>query len=253
MANFIPAAAGEEKLLQKRVAEAAVRAQSGVAWFSPFLSLREQQLATIAAEKGRAPYLYYGGFETAERKMLFVGPEVCGEETFPLVALCAEILSPITLTHRDFLGAILALGIKRSHVGDIVVGQKNATIYATKQAAHLIISELASVGRASVRVQEVTSTATGEMQTPENETASATVASLRADAVLAAVLHKSRTLAASAIAAGHVKVNDRVITQADYHMAENDYFTVKGHGKYSLLATGGQSRKNRTYITWKKH
>lgn len=255
MAGFIPASTGDEKLLQKRVAEACRRAVFSIGpWFTGFLSLREQELALAQLQKECfTQYKFFGGYEDAQRKVLCIFSDGANahSEAFPFVALKATYAQQYELEHRDFLGAALALGLTRASVGDINAGKGECVFFALNTAAQLMLNELTSVGRASVKIAQV-ATGEGEMPSAPQQDIEATVASLRLDAVLAAVLHKNREFASKLIDGGLVKVNDRALTQGAFRLTEGDYFTVRGYGKYCFTRQGGASRKNRIFITCKK-
>ena len=85
---------------------------------------------------------------------------------------------------------------------------------------------------------------------PERTLRQATVPSLRADAVLGAMMNTSRALAAGAIAAGRVEINHLPLRSAHEPVYENDLFTVRGAGRWRLQAVGGKSRKDRIFITF---
>ena len=142
------------------------------------------------------------------------------------------------LTHRDYLGALLSLGIKRECLGDILPCPNGAYVFALPRIAPLLLEDLTSVGRCAARVRTASSEALPPIPQPEEKTAS--VASLRLDAVLAAMLHVSRA----------VDVNHVTMSSALSEVYENDRFSVRGYGKYRLCGTGARSRKGRTFVSY---
>ena len=235
----------------KRVGEALARCEaSGVYWCSNFLDLRQQELA--AAELARAgwqKYVFAGGAPMCERRMLILYADEVPPAP-PIVCLDALYPEKIELTHRDFLGALMSLGMKRELLGDIFVKSGCAKIFTTASASSVILQELSSVGRAAVRLSQAEQLP-AELALPAEER-SVTVASLRLDTVLGAALKKSRTASAQLVAGGGVSVNARPVTSVSYLLEEGDAISVRGLGKYRLSKIGGQSKKDRTFITIEK-
>lgn len=237
-------------MLTKHIADLARAALYGAPRFTGFLSDREQELAAAAYAKSGAAGVFFGGYEGAERKMLLLGaqqPEAAPQ--FPLE--CLSVLAPHqerALTHRDYLGAVLSLGLRREAVGDLLVNPQGAQIYCTPAAAALIEAELTSVGRCSVQVQRSEAQAAQEgAAQPEEQTV--TVPSLRLDAVLAAMLRVSRADAAGLIKTGVVSVNHIETARVHYEVYESDTIRVRGYGKFKVCRVGAQSKKGRTFLT----
>ncbi len=264
MRGFIPPQTDEERILCRRVEDAVLAAQkSGAPRFLPFLSDREQLLATSVLNKlNFENYVFSGGYENAERKMLCVlaGHDEnfdSGENNdgFPLEALkikCAK--SDNIITHRDYLGALMALNIKRENLGDIVIIDGGAYLFLHSRVLALVESELRSAGRTQV-------TAAGvplcdiNLDSEQNTkvTQSASVSSLRLDAIISAFLNTSRTGAVQIINARKVEINHVQTTQQDCKVFEGDVFTIKGTGKFKLVEIGGKSKKGRTFIKFDKY
>lgn len=251
--GYVPPANEEEKLLQRRVADLCRAAQYGQALrLSGFLSDREQELARAALSAFEGYARFWGGFEGAGRQILALcmdhEPEV---EEFGILCLRVEPQFPDRpLTHRDYLGSLMGLGIKREGVGDIsVLPEGGALVYARQPAARLIEQELSSVGRSTVRVAQVQEAAPSPGQEQPEERA-ATVPSLRLDAVLAVMLHVGRSAAVQLIKSGAISVNHIATSSAHYEVFENDTFRVRGYGKYKLCKAGAQSKKGRIIISY---
>ncbi|WP_294830512.1 YlmH/Sll1252 family protein, partial [uncultured Gemmiger sp.] len=156
-------------------------------------------------------------------------------------------------THRDYLGSILGLGLERTCVGDLLADPARAdTFYAVvladKQA--FIASELTSAGHSTVHTDCLDALPPQLAAGPERSLQEATVPSLRADAVLAVMLHTSRTRAAEYIAAGRVEINHLPLKAAHETAYAEDIFTVRGVGRFKLVAIGGKSRKDRLFISF---
>lgn len=151
------------------------------------------------------------------------------------------------------LGAILGLGLDRACLGDILPDPADArSVYAfvLEDKADFIASNLTEAGRSPVHVERCNAVPEEVLRGPERQTQDATVPSLRADTVLAAMMHTSRSIAAQAIQSGRVEVNHVPLRTAHEDVFESDIFTVRGVGRYRLVAIGGKSRKDRIFITF---
>ena len=141
----------------------------------------------------------------------------------------------------------------RACLGDILPDPADArSVYAfvLEDKADFIASNLTEAGRSPVHVERCDAVPEEVLRGPERQTQDATVPSLRADTVLAAMMHTSRSIAAQAIQSGRVEVNHVPLRTAHEDVFEGDIFTVRGVGRYRLVAIGGKSRKDRIFITF---
>ena len=244
----------EELLLQKRLVELSNTAyQRDIVTFTDFLNLNELNiLHSTPKHMFPAAYETYGGYEAAERQMVaFLPDALYYEYRYPVEILK---ISPVNLkfaenlSHRDYLGALMSLGIRRECIGDILLSEDGAYLFVLDTVAPLVCDELSSVGRCSVcvcagRAEELP----GREERPAQ---TATVASLRLDAVLAAMLHISRGDAVQLVKSGMVEVNHVSTVSAHYEVFENDVFSIRGRGKYKLCGVGAKSRKGRTFVSY---
>ena len=169
-------------------------------------------------------------------------------ENDPLAVLCIEVPKHGRgLTHRDYLGAILGLGVKRSVIGDIIVREGGADVVILKEMAEFFERDLASVGRYEVSVsvcgREVLSAA--EQKT---ERIRDTVASLRLDSICAGAFRLARGKAQEAIRQGLVSINGRQCLKPDTEVSENDRISLRGKGKAILSEIGSRTRKDRITV-----
>lgn len=253
--GYLPPQNAEEQLLQRRVDELCRAAQhTGRARFTDFLSDRQQQLAQAALNRIDWPfYRWEGGWPGAERKMLCILPDEGEGEEAPFCCVRLSAQGPgAALAHRDCLGALMALGLERESMGDIFLpGEKEAFVFAKPAAADVICRELHQAGHTTVRaglceMGELPFTAA--QAEPQRKTAS--VASLRLDAVLAAMLHGSREQAAQRIRAGRVEINHLAVSSTSASLYAGDKITVRGEGRFCLEKIGGKSRKDRVFIQY---
>ncbi len=193
-----------------------------------------------------------GGWEDAERRICVFRPaELWGEEPSPICVLRVSIPkgSPV-LTHRDYLGSLLGLGIERAVTGDIFVREDGADAVVLSDMADYLAQNLVSVGRASVscEVLDISQLMTGAQQTREIRD---TVASLRLDSICASAFRTARGKAQDAIRAGLVSVNGRQCLKPDTELSEGDRISCRGKGRAVLAEVGGRTRKDRINITIK--
>ena len=249
MGGYLPPSTAEEKLFCRRVADAAGRCESsGHVQFTGFLDERQQALAQ--AQLARLAWqgqLFFGGYPDAERVVLALYEQDPPKaEQFPIHCLRIGCKNAARLTHRDYLGALMGLGIKRECVGDILPDEEGALVFALPAFARMIETQLTEVGRERVTVAPAA--LPQSVDAPAGEPMQISVASLRLDAVLAALLHLSREQAAALIRSEKVLVNHIVRTAPAVSLEEGDLLTIRGTGRFRLQALCGQSKKGRSFV-----
>lgn len=240
-----------------RVQELCTLAQKrGIPRNTGFLSDREQALASAAMNREDCTYgRFWGGWEQAERKVLCLEPPDTWQlepvAVLQLTALNAQ--PPRVPGHRDYLGAILGLGLDRACLGDLLPDPRDPRImyaFVLEDKVEFLAEELHQAGSWSVRAQLCDRVPPEVLAEPERELHDTTVSSLRADAVLAAMMHTSRTIAAQAISGGKVEINHLPLRSASEPVYTGDLFTVRGAGRWRVKEVGGTSRKGRLFITY---
>ncbi len=229
--------------------------QRGVTVFSDFLNLNE--LNIFQSLRGEFSYLEtetFGGYELAERQIAVFRPEAplfCADypvrclQITPLNTKFAE-----SLNHRDYLGAILNLGLERSCLGDILLEEDAAYLFCMERMADFIRENLTRIRHTSVYVKEVE--AKEFHYEPKYQEIGGTVASVRLDKLLALAFQASRSSLTGLIEGGKVFVNGRLVTSNGYEPKDGDLVSVRGMGRFRFLGSGGQSKKGRQYVTlWK--
>lgn len=242
----------------RRVQEAAENARNGYGTrFLGFLDERGCVLAEACLHKETDVFAtFWGGFEEAQRCYLGLSGEAApAAEEFPLTCLQLKCWLPgrcipanALPTHRDYLGALLGLGLKRECLGDIMTQDDFALCFAEEKTARVILQELTSVGRFTVQAEPAAAEILQNWK-PKTETLTLNVPSLRADAVLAALLHCSRTQAAGLIQGGAVSLCHVPLSQLHASVEEGDVFSVRGHGRFCVREIGGLSKKGRIWVT----
>ena len=254
--GFIPARTDEERYLMRHIEDLAHTAFSrGIARYSAFLSDREQDLARAAL--GRADvqdgWHFDGGWPQAERRVLCLEPEGSfGASPVCCVQLQCRALAGAALpAHKDYLGSLMGLELRREALGDIVLPDDQpgtAYVFALEPAAQLICRELFQAGHTELTTRLLAPDEVPQFPAAQRETRSATVSSLRLDAVLAAMLRCSRGQASELIAAGRVEINHLPADKPHAPVYEGDIFTVRGKGRFGLTALPGKSKKDRLII-----
>ena len=242
-----------EDLLRGRIEDLADTAyRRNIVTFTDFLDLYELQILHTIDWKGHGVSMsLFGGYGMAERQMAAFFPDALPFEwNFPLTCLHIEPLNrrfAEELTHRDFLGSILGLGIERCKLGDILVEEKEAWVFCQDKMADFICRELHSIRHTEVMVQVCPDIQQMDWK-PKEEEITGSVASVRLDTVLALGLKASRSSILSLIEGGKVFVNGRLITTNAYHLAEGDKISVRGKGKFRYGSVLTQTKKGRSMI-----
>ena len=238
----------DDALLRRRLTELALRAdRQGIATFSEFLTPPQAQMAYGAAKEAGVTAECFGGYEDAERQMVRFLPADGWEETYPISALLLTWPHQTAPSHRDLLGSVMGLGIRRGMVGDIVVEAEQAYLFAETAMCQHIASVLASAGRVHLQVQLL-----DELPVPkplEGRQVRDTVSSPRLDTVVAAGFSISRAKAAALITAGHVKLRHSPCIRTDAHVCENDVISARGLGRLKCCEIGQPTRKGRYPLT----
>ena len=238
----------------KRFLELAQRAwNQGTYAFTNFLDLAALTcFYQTAPALPPVPYALFGGAEGCERKVLRLGDEgFCGyDQPFPIACLKIMPVNPRfaePLTHRDFLGALMALGVQRELLGDIIVRENETYLFCLERMADFIRENLTRIRHTSVYVEQVE--AEDFHYEPKYKEVDGTVASVRLDKLLALAFNASRSSLTGLIEGGKVFVNGKLVTSNGYEPKEGDLVSVRGMGRFRFQGTGGQSKKGREYVT----
>lgn len=223
--------------------------------FTSFLT--EAELSEFYEIKHLSPseYTVFGGRDNADRVMIrFGNPEDLGyAEEFPIRCVMIEPISKKfaeALTHRDFLGCLMNLGIKRSEIGDIVVEEKAAYVFCTEKMAEYICSEITRVRHTvvSCSITENLPEETGS-QTTEGEVQ---VSSERIDGVISKVFRISRSACSELFREKKIFVNGRCNENSSYLLKEGDKISVRGFGKFIFSGISGTTRKGNKIVKIEK-
>lgn len=242
----------DNKLLSARIADTAeICERTSRPKFLGFLSPEEAALSRSILKNVSCRIEYSGGFQNASRVMLGCFPEWQEESVFPISALTFRFRESDELRHRDFLGSLMALGIKRETVGDILIEQGRAVIFVTDEIKEYVKTQVDKIGGTGVTITE-------GFDEPlpigdRLEEFSVTAASDRLDCVVAAVCGFSRTKAADAVNGGIVAVNSVQTLKVTRNISGGDIITVRSKGKFLIDSLDGRTKKDRIVIKYRKY
>lgn len=195
----------------------------------------------------------FGGYPEAERKMLVVLPDYFDEsflisEDSPITCVHATFFQADHLSHRDILGALMGIGIKRETVGDICIGKGFCDFFVTTEIAKYILDNLSDAGRTKLHLESIP-LANATLPEPEIKEIKDTLASLRLDSVISSGFRIGRSLAAQYVSAGKAAIDGLPCEKPDKSVSEGAKISVRGLGKICLASVNGQTKKDRISIT----
>lgn len=225
-----------------------------------FLSMGERSLATACCRENGAQFVFWGGYPEAERTVLFLLPDyITADENFPSeednpLSLLHCRISPQAkkLTHRDYLGSLLSLGIERNVIGDILVREDGADIIILQSIGDYLLANYDRAGHTPIKCELHPITA---LIPPEQKTVTVreSVASVRLDNIVSAVFGFSRSVACEHISSGLVFINDAEVSKPDAKLNIGDKLVVRGQGKAYFKEIGGTTRKGRISVIFEKY
>ncbi len=239
----------ECELLLARVDDARVSCElNNKPKFLGFLSKEESVLVDNYLKNRNVKYSFFGGEHQAQRVYLCCYPEWMDEAFFPISAVTFAFRTQDVLRHRDFLGALMSLGIKRESVGDILIEDGRAVVFLSREIEDFVLKNLAKVGRVGV-----TAKVGYELPLPETDAMTektATVASLRLDCVVSAVANLSRNTANEYIENGFVAVNSVVCEKPTKTLCDGDVLSVRHKGKFQISSCDKKTKKDRFVLKY---
>lgn len=217
-------------------------------YFLPFMSERKQYLAQEHLKSVHFKnYLFFGGFDSSERRMLGLFYDAPDTSKFPVSALEFTFRPCDRLTHRDFLGTLMSLGIERETIGDILVEDGRCVVFVKSELKDYITSQIFKIGKVGVKIDDADLSAL-----PKGRKACESgfvVTSLRLDNIVAAVCRLSREKTRKLIHSGDVCVNYAESKNVSLNLKSGDVFTIRGKGKFILNALVGTTGKGRIRIS----
>lgn len=221
--------------------------------FTGFLDLRQQKISEYAAS-GFLPnsFSFYGGFDGAQRKMFGVFPDYIQDRNAEFPLCFVKISHSRPLTHRDFLGSLMSLGVKREIVGDILVGEDKSFIIIQSSMCDYVLDNVVKIGNVGVKLSICNS---DEIVFSENrfEDRSEIVTSMRIDCVVSAFTNKSRSESEKLISSERVVVNDAIVSSCSKNVYEGDIISIRSFGKYIVGPVISKTKKGRLKLSYKKY
>lgn len=244
----------DEKQLKNRFIELAKRSyEQNIYTFTGFLGLTEQSIFwDTEKEVTYVGYTLDGGADVCDRKVVRFGKieELGYEEEFPIV--CIKITPLIQkfsdqFSHRDFLGAIMNLGIDRSMIGDIFLLENEGYVFCLESIAGYIVENLSKVKHTHIKCEKVKDSLI--FMKDEGKTLEITVTSDRIDVVVAGIYHVSRSVSLSYFEEGIVYVNGRLCTENAKSLKAGDVVNVRGMGKFCYNGIDYITKKDKCRIS----
>lgn len=254
MTNRSPLTEGENQWLQHFQRKLEERG-GATALSTSFLDPRQLELAEAALQKRPdLAYTVYGGYPGAERNALYIYP---AQHQSALPEITAVTVSWIgdddEISHRDLLGAVLALGLRRDQVGDIIMlHDGGAAVLVTGSKAEYVCANLTRVGHLTVNCS-MTEPERLSLEKDDGKEIKGTVASMRADALLSLGFGISRSRIVLLIKGGVVRVNWRPVISPSLLLKKGDQVSLKGRGRLLISAVEGETRKGRIRVKLKKY
>ena len=242
----------EELMLQKRLIELSrLSYQRGIVTYSDFLNLNELNiLHTMPKTELYTTYKVFGGYDFSERQMVAFHPDALAFTwEYPIDCLRIEpkaLKFSEELSHRDYLGALLNLGVDRSVIGDIVVQKKAAWFFCQNKMTEFFLENLCRVRHTNILITKVEDS--DEFPRPVLESVSGTCASVRLDSLISLAFKTSRSSMVSYIEGGQVFVNGKLITSNGYEPKEGDIISVRGKGRFIFDGVSHQTKKGRCSV-----
>lgn len=223
--------------------------------FSSFLDGGE---LAVVEDNVKFPYgfntMLWGGYKNAEHKIIGVFPEwiEAEAELFPIDILHIKNNGKKELSHRDYLGALMSLGIERSKMGDILVSDtSDAYVFLSEDISGYVSDNLTKVGNCGVSAKKID--VLPHEASPKMRELNVVCTSLRGDAVVGAICDVSRKESSSMINGGAVKINHRLFENGAKNLCEGDLISVRGYGRFVLQSIGNVTRKGRLHIVVSKY
>lgn len=225
--------------------------------FTDFLSLSEQE--DLYSESRDFSYIKFeliGGYDDAERKIAkFGSADAFGyDEDAPIV--CLKI-SPLgekfakEVSHRDYLGTLMNLGLERKCFGDIIVSGKSAYVFVLERISDYVIDNTTRIANNPVMVSRAVFD--NNASSADGKIINIQVASMRCDALIAKAFDLSRKDAAAIFFEKKVAVDGRLVENNDHNINGLSTISVRGFGKFKIINIGGTTKKGKQIVTIEKY
>ncbi|WP_409253631.1 RNA-binding protein [Bacillus sp. SCS-153A] len=217
-----------------------------------FLDPREQFILTaIIGKNSDIKLSFYPAQEAIERKRCILYPDYFEPSETDYAVTLFEVNYPqkfVTLEHRQILGSLMSIGLKREKFGDIIMNGDAIQIMTASEIADYVEMNFKEVGRNKVSLEKIPLERLVDSSEEWRES-STTASSLRLDVILSALYNVSRQKVQTLITGGVVKVNWRVVESPAFEVAEGDVFSMRGFGRSKLISIEGKTKKDKFRIS----
>ena len=244
----------EMQYMKKRFIDLSKRAESkSIVTFTNFLNLNELNIFSQITKELYCSYQVSGGYEHAERQMVaFIPDALYYAWAYPFDAVCLRSLHSKfaeNLTHRDILGALMHLGIKREMLGDLLIQDSQSIVFCVNSVTSYIIDHCNKIRHTTVSCQQIP--LEDFSYEPKIIEKNGIVSSLRLDTILADVCKLPRSAAQKLIIEGNAFVNSQKTVQNAYNCQNGDILSVRHFGKFQIETDGGLTKKGRIKCRYK--
>ncbi len=237
----------DTQLLLSRLDDRIEDYYSGKSSFIGFLNESEIAICCGYLKNRYVDFTLYGGYPDSTRAFIFIGTDINITEV-PIRALHIFATSDDTLTHRDYLGSLMGLGIKRECIGDILyIDKGQVVVFVRDEISEYIISELKSVRKTSVKVTYYTGDTSKFCY--KTEELKFNVSSLRIDNVVSSIACCSRSDAVLLITSDKIFINHLSVRKPSNNVSDGDIISIRGKGKYIYKGISGTTRKGNLIIS----
>lgn len=229
-----------------------------------FLDMHQKTVAEKVLKSQKITnYICYGGYSNAERVMIIIYPEKLedvfnnNQYDFNNIVRVIRVILPNEMkgkySHRDYLGAVIKVGLKREKVGDIIVNLDGADLIVSKDISKYIVDSFKELTRFSKSDIYEESIEKLNITEPKTEVLNIIVPSMRMDSIVSELIRTSRSKALEIINAERVFVNSEVITKNSKMLKENDMITVRGKGRFKIIKILNSTKKGNLVLEVEKY
>lgn len=221
--------------------------------FTLFLDERQQCLLSGFLKKNKiCKYLFFGGADNTQRNIMGIFPKNMHMDTalFPISVLKIEVFGNNNISHRDYLGALMGMQIRREMIGDILINKSYCYVFTMSTISHFLFQDLKFIGNNTVKVSIEDLDSLSDFK-QEFDYLSGVVSSLRLDCIVSLIIKKSRKICAEIIESGLLKLNYEINQNISKQIKENDVISIKGFGKFVFLGCEHKTKKDKLYVNIK--
>lgn len=237
----------EEKILLKKTKDLVMKSEKTFSVvYSNFLTPAEQMFL-LSEREFSGVMEFEGGYEDAERRVCRIcTDEYNKDDGVPIILYSVKATDKnAVISHRDVLGALMGLGIKREMTGDIMAKENKAQFFCHKSVSEFVKMNLTKIGRYNVELSE---SEFSEMAELPKKLININVSSMRLDSIVGESFGISRTKSAEYIKKGMVFVNWQACIDVSREIKENDKISLQGKGKISVSGISRTSKKGRLFV-----